>query len=218
MPVCPQRGCGCAFTSETLTITPDSENSALIHIEQAEFTDITDMQDDIATLESEMDAAQAQLAGLTTTPADVAALQALVPTRQLYTPVLTGSTTNPNIGSTGTASGVYVRTGSLLFVQFYFAFGGTGISQGSGQALISLPASPIVAGISAAVPAGLVTIRDASASQERTFKAIYSSGNVLFSALNPDALGSFSAYQWTTLGFTFAASDLITGTATFYIP
>lgn len=83
---CSPKGCNCSFQSETLTISVDG---GVVTIEQAEFTDITEMQDDIAAL-------QAAVAALTTTVSDgfaaqTAALAAAVAFRE---PVrLTGTAT-----------------------------------------------------------------------------------------------------------------------------
>lgn len=59
-----------------------------------------------------------------------------------WTPVLTGSTTNPNLGSTGTAVGKYFRWGRFVVARFRLTFGGTGISAGSGQWHVSYPVTP----------------------------------------------------------------------------
>jgi hypothetical protein len=56
-----------------------------------------------------------------------------------WTPALTGAVSNPNLGSTGTAEGRYVRIGNLVFAQFECVFNGTGISAGSGQWFVSTP-------------------------------------------------------------------------------
>ena len=56
-----------------------------------------------------------------------------------WTPVLTGSTTNPNLGSTGTSIGRYARVNKIVIAQAQFAFGGTGIAAGTGFYKCSLP-------------------------------------------------------------------------------
>ena len=92
MPVCAPRACGCSFTSESLSIFPDEATSSLIHIEQADFSEITDMQADIATLQTDLDVAEADIATL---EASVAAL----PRSKTFTanissaPVTSGTTT-----------------------------------------------------------------------------------------------------------------------------
>lgn len=63
-----------------------------------------------------------------------------------YTPSLTASTTNPNLGSTGSTSGAYMQIGKMVYGRAKFTFGGTGISAGSGVYYLSLPISSAVAG------------------------------------------------------------------------
>lgn len=57
-----------------------------------------------------------------------------------YTPTLTATTTNPNIGSTGVIQAKYVRfAGKTVLVFFRILCGGTGISIGSGNYFLSQP-------------------------------------------------------------------------------
>lgn len=56
-----------------------------------------------------------------------------------YTPTLTATTTDPNLGDTGTATGAWHRNGHLITGWAIFEFGGTGVDAGSGTYLISLP-------------------------------------------------------------------------------
>lgn len=60
-----------------------------------------------------------------------------------WTPTLTATTTNPNLGSTGTAVGRYIilPTGFCV-ARFEITFGGTGISAGSGPWWLSYPVAP----------------------------------------------------------------------------
>ena len=58
---------------------------------------------------------------------------------ETWTPVLTGSTTNPNLGSTGTATGRYARVNKIVIAQAQFVFNGAGIAAGSGFYKCSLP-------------------------------------------------------------------------------
>lgn len=60
-------------------------------------------------------------------------------TWQSWTPALTGSSSNPNLGSTGTAAGRYIQIGEFVIATAVFTFGGAGISDGSGNYLVSLP-------------------------------------------------------------------------------
>lgn len=59
-----------------------------------------------------------------------------------WTPVLTASTTNPNLGSTGTSTGTYIKIGKTVFWSACFQAGGTGISAGSGTYKITMPTTP----------------------------------------------------------------------------
>lgn len=56
-----------------------------------------------------------------------------------YTPVLTSTGTNPNLGSSGTEDGIYTVINDLVIVSFYLRFSGTGVSAGTGDYRISLP-------------------------------------------------------------------------------
>lgn len=56
-----------------------------------------------------------------------------------YTPTLKGTTTDPNIGSTGTRAGRWRRVGSDIEVQASFSISGTGIKNGSGDYYITMP-------------------------------------------------------------------------------
>ena len=58
---------------------------------------------------------------------------------ETYTPTLTASTTNPNLGSTGTATGRWARIQKIVFGQANFTFNGAGIAAGLGFYFYSLP-------------------------------------------------------------------------------
>lgn len=55
-----------------------------------------------------------------------------------YTPTLTASTTNPTLGTGGTATGYYHRAGHVISVWFNITFG-TGMTAGSGTYIIAQP-------------------------------------------------------------------------------
>lgn len=57
-----------------------------------------------------------------------------------YTPVLSAQTTPPNTGTTGTLLGEYQDLQGMIQGHFLITFGGTGITSGSGEYGISLPA------------------------------------------------------------------------------
>jgi len=56
-----------------------------------------------------------------------------------WTPTLTGSATNPNLGTTGTSTGRYARINKIVIAQAAFTFGGAGIAAGAGFYKTSLP-------------------------------------------------------------------------------
>jgi hypothetical protein len=58
---------------------------------------------------------------------------------ETWTPFLSGSTTNPNLGSTGTSVGRYTRINKLVVAVTDFTFGGAGISAGVGFYKTTLP-------------------------------------------------------------------------------
>ena len=55
-----------------------------------------------------------------------------------YTPVLTSSGTNPNIGN-GSVNGYYCQINEIVFFQAWIQFGTSGTSAGSGTYYVSLP-------------------------------------------------------------------------------
>jgi hypothetical protein len=58
---------------------------------------------------------------------------------ETYTPTLTASTTNPNLGTTGTATGRYARVNKIVVGQASFVFNGAGIAAGLGFYFCSIP-------------------------------------------------------------------------------
>ena len=65
---------------------------------------------------------------------------------ETWTPALTASTTNPNLGTTGTITGRYGRINKTYYGIAQFTFGGTGISAGTGFYYVSTPATAQAAG------------------------------------------------------------------------
>ena len=74
---------------------------------------------------------------------------------ETWTPALTGSTTNPNLGSTGTSTGRYAQINKIVIGNANFTFNGVGITSGVGIFLCSLPitakATNLVCGTSLAI-------------------------------------------------------------------
>lgn len=70
---------------------------------------------------------------------DVEAVFAEIGAWQTYTPTLTGSGSNPNLGAGGSISGRYLKIGKLVIVLARADWAGAGASAGSGTYAISLP-------------------------------------------------------------------------------
>lgn len=70
-----------------------------------------------------------------------------------YTPALTASTTNPTLGTGGSAVGKYSVVGNALVADIQIAFGTSGAAAGSGTYAISLPLS-VSSGISGLIGFG----------------------------------------------------------------
>jgi hypothetical protein len=73
-----------------------------------------------------------------------------------YTPVLTGSTTNPVIGN-GSITGRYMNTGATVFGEIRIIGGTVGFSRGLGTYKVSLPTAGIIENYQ---PVGQVVMRD----------------------------------------------------------
>lgn len=73
-----------------------------------------------------------------------------------YTPVLYGSTTNPNMGN-GSVTGRYMNVGATIFGEIRIIAGTSGFSRGLGTYSVSLPAAGIVENYQ---PVGQVVMRD----------------------------------------------------------
>lgn len=69
----------------------------------------------------------------------LAAATAAGPDADEYTPTLTASTTDPNVGSTGSIVGWFHRAGPLVHVWVRVLFDGSGVDPGSGIFIVSLP-------------------------------------------------------------------------------
>ena len=63
-----------------------------------------------------------------------------------WTPALTATTTNPNIGTTGTALGHNVQTGKLVRFNAVIGTAGSGIAGGTGDYRLSLPVAAKASG------------------------------------------------------------------------
>ena len=66
---------------------------------------------------------------------------------ETWTPVLTASVANPNLGATGTSLGRYARVNKIVFGQATFTFNGAGLAAGTGFYFCSLPITAQGAGL-----------------------------------------------------------------------
>lgn len=87
-----------------------------------------------------------------------AKLQEIGAAWESWIPTLSGSVSNPNLGTTGTKDGKYTRINKLVIANANFTFGGTGITAGSGFYKCSLP----IPAIAAAPTVGAVVAIDVS--------------------------------------------------------
>lgn len=148
----------------------------------------------------------------------VAELQAAVPDAIVtsFTPVL-GATSNPNLGSTGQALGRYVRSGRLITVEFFFEFGGTGISQGSGTYFVAPPitiASPLGAN---ATLKGKVAVTDNGVGIREFTPIRAGAAAIAWRPINPTSYGDATSITSSTIGLTFAAGDRVAGVVDYFI-
>lgn len=59
-----------------------------------------------------------------------------------YTPTITGSTTDPTLGTSSTAAGRYRQHGTRVWGRVRFKFGASGVNAGSGTYGFLLPVQP----------------------------------------------------------------------------
>lgn len=135
-----------------------------------------------------------------------------------YTPVITGSSSNPNLGSTGTITGEYTLVGDICFGEVTATFGGTGISAGSGRYIVTLP--PEAAHSSrVGKSAGEGTVADSSASNTYVRGVILASSTT--AQMNDESAGAVGAaspmapatgdiYTWN---FAYRIATSITGSS-----
>lgn len=132
-----------------------------------------------------------------------------------YTPAITGSGGNPNLGTTGTAEGRWTLWGGKWCTyRGAIQWGGTGVTAGSGQYLISLPftSSPSIAnGVS---NVGHIMLRDNSGGPALRTGACYITTSQTTFGMFEATTGLVTAtVPWTWGG----ASDYISWTITYEI-
>jgi hypothetical protein len=123
-----------------------------------------------------------------------------------WTPTLTASVGNPNLGAAPTRTGVYHRTGLLVNVWFQIVFG-TAPSAGTGTyQLEDLPFDVDVLVSGAGTGGGIRLVDSSSSTAQMVFPRIQSATQVLMqTTAQPTALVT-AAVPWT-----WAAGDSLTG-------
>jgi hypothetical protein len=127
-----------------------------------------------------------------------------------YTPTITAST-NPNLGSTGSIVGKYQQIGKTVFGRIKFAFGGTGISAGSGGYSFLLPVTSAVDGVAC----GVGVAQDDNAQARTTFTVYINSSTTAqgfyTAASGFPTVGAAQPWTWATgdfgtMSFTYEAA------------
>jgi hypothetical protein len=127
-----------------------------------------------------------------------------------YTPVLTATTTNPTLGTSSIAAGLYVKMGKIVVVNFRIIFGSSGVDAGSGEYRISVPFNMLNVGN--LLPSGVVWLYDVSAGVSKmagAFRATATPSST-FLIRGEAVLSVGNATPWT-----WAAGDTIAGTLTY---
>jgi hypothetical protein len=86
------------------------------------------------------------------------------PTYASWTPTLTADGGNPNIGSTGTATGRYTQHGDMVHAYGRILFAGAGVNAGSGVYEVALPVTAAASSGSSPTALGSALLFDASTS------------------------------------------------------
>lgn len=89
-----------------------------------------------------------------------------------YTPIVTGSITNPNMGDDGTVEGRYTYVGATIFGEIRIIAGTTNFNRGEGTYQITLPTAGVVENYQ---PIGQVVMRDEGAGITYFGTAIFNS-------------------------------------------
>ncbi len=127
----------------------------------------------------------------------------------VYTPELTASSTDPTLGTGSTQQGRYMITEQGLVVyRFFFQFGSSGVSGGSGEYRISAPVEFSASDpTNAYVSVGQATLFDWSVSGHKELAHVHTgSGSDYFVMYVDDAT------VWHNNPFTWAADDRFGGT------
>lgn len=120
-----------------------------------------------------------------------------------FTPTLTAVTTNPTLGTGGTATGRYNQIGKLVEAHTIIVFGSASVGAGSGSYRVALP----VSAHANATILGTGMLFDSSAVQMKHITAIFQSSTTATLYLGDAAAGVYEvthANPWT-----WAANDQI---------
>ena len=124
---------------------------------------------------------------------------------ETYTPALTGTTTNPTLGTGSTVAGKYCQVQKTIMGYAFFAFGRSGVTNGAGDYRISLPVTALSGGQNGII-SGYVWLYDQSAATGWSAIAQVATGTTMsFLKSTGDATINITA----TNPFTWAANDQI---------
>jgi hypothetical protein len=128
-----------------------------------------------------------------------------------YTPTLTGSVTNPTLGTGATAVGKYIQINKFVWGWFNIQAGVAGFSAGSGALLVSLPvAAARTTGAFWEYNIGTATFGDNSTGNDFMMKANFSGAN----KINFYYWGTFNGQlaEWSAANpVTFGTQDRVSG-------
>lgn len=124
-----------------------------------------------------------------------------------YTPTLTGSSSNPTLGSGNTIQGRYIQIGKLVECKVQITFGTSGVAAGSGAYYVSLPVN-FGASAYSNVRVGTVLLFDSSGSAVRLGGCERDGSNHRLQ-MYADGLGSAAALVSDASPWTWAANDQI---------
>lgn len=126
-----------------------------------------------------------------------------------WTPVLTGSTTNPTLGTGGTITGKYAQIGKLVTVRFQIQFG-SGMSAGSGRYYMTIPVNAATYAVQGVAIGSLVAVDVSAVALWTGVVSLETATGVGFFATG----GGFGMIG-AAFPFTFASTDEIKGTFTY---
>jgi hypothetical protein len=127
-----------------------------------------------------------------------------------YTPAITGSVSNPTLGSGSQQLGRSTQLGKVLIANFNIAVGGAGYTNGSGIVRISLPANANAAWAATNLVGGEGWFFDSSAGSIYLLSWEVGATVGIAEARWNAAGGASTGFQYTT-PVTIAQGDVITG-------